>query len=69
MGFEEFGRRDDFNTELLEQRLLESGAVQPRERGPDDSDDEQERPGGQRLRQGITCLHEKADDDEDSDFE
>jgi hypothetical protein len=68
VGFEEFGQRDDFNTDLLEQRLLESGAVQPRERGPDDSDDERER-GGQRLRQGVTCLNGKASDDEDSDFE
>ena len=65
VGFEEFGRRDDFNTALLEARLLEAGAVQPRERGPDDSDDEPER-GNTRLRQGGTAPDAQ---DEDSDFD
>ena len=63
VGFEEFGARDDFNTALLEQRLLEAGAVQPRQRGEDDSEDEDD---GRRARPpprlGV------GDEDEDSDF-
>ena len=72
VGFEEFGRRDDFNTGLLEQRLLAAGAVQPRERDGDDSDD-----GGARadaaarrargMRQGGAL--QRGEDDEDSDFD
>jgi len=62
VGFEEFGQRDDFNTGLLEQRLLAAGAIQPRRRGEDDSDEEPEM-AATRIRQGG------GPNDEDSDFD
>ena len=64
VGFEEFGARDDFNTALLEQRLLKSGAVQPRVRGEDDSEDDDDAQRTRlRARLGVGA------EDEDSDFE
>lgn len=66
VGFDEFGTRDDFNTELLEQRLLISGVVAPPERTEEDEDAEEERRRMvTRIRQGGA--HDS--DDEDSDFE
>jgi endonuclease YncB( thermonuclease family) len=70
VGFEEFGQRDDFNTALLEARLLGAGAVQPRERTADDSDSDEEgaraRATGRVMRQGGKPADEQ---DEDSDFD
>ena len=64
VGFEEFGARDDFNTALLEQRLLEAGAVQPRQRGEDDSEDDDDAQRTRlRARLGVGA------EDEDSDFD
>ena len=64
VGFEEFGARDDFNTALLDQRLLESGAVQPRQRGEDDSEDDDDAQRTRlRARLGVGA------EDEDSDFD
>ncbi len=67
VGFDEFGTRDDFNTAMLEQRLLTAGVVAPPERGEDDSDDEEERRTAlsRIMRQGGR----RDSDDEDSDFE
>ncbi len=69
VGFEEFGQRDDFNTGLLEARLLAAGAVQPRERTADDSDSDEDgarERAGRVMRQGGKAVE---DQDEDSDFD
>jgi hypothetical protein len=66
VGFEEFGARDDFNTAMLEARLLGAGAVQPRVRGADDSDEDEPERAATRLRQGGKAAEEQ---DEDSDFD
>jgi len=65
VGFEEFGQRDDFDTSLLERRLLTAGAVMPPERSEEESDEERERAAAHtRIRQGG----QRDSDDEDSDF-
>ena len=68
VGFDEFGTRDDFNTELLEQRLLKAGVVMPPLRTEeDDEDDDAQDVLNRALRRGGPQTRDP--EDEDSDFE
>jgi len=69
VGFDEFGTRDDFDTTLLEQRMLTAGVVMPPEKS-EDSEDEQDELQASRnrvLRRGGVGIT-KQEGDEDSDF-
>jgi thioredoxin-like negative regulator of GroEL len=50
VGFEELGSRDDFRTEVLEQRLLQAGVVKKlrEEEEAEEEEEEEERGGGGR---------------------
>lgn len=64
VGFEEFGTRDDFDTGLLERRLLLAGVVEPPEEGEDEEDERAERATTvTRIRKGP---QRSGDSDEDN---
>lgn len=53
-GFDEFGARDDFNTDLLERKLLKAKIVAPPEKDSDDEPDEAEQ-ARERERRARAC--------------
>ena len=62
VGFDEFGQRDDFDTALLERRLLDAGIVEPPQKGPE----EEAAVAPSRIRAGGLA---RDSGDEDSDFD
>jgi Phosducin len=66
VGFDELGKKDDFDTEALESRLIAAGVVERQKSlQEDDGDDE----GCRNVRKGLVDIARKhADSDEDSDF-
>jgi thioredoxin-like negative regulator of GroEL len=66
VGFDELGKRDDFDTKTLEARFITAEVVEKQEKQQeDDGDDEKCR----NVRKGLADLARKqADSDEDSDF-
>lgn len=66
VGFEEFKSRDDFDTHIVEKRLLAAEILKKKVKTEDDSDDEDFDNGPRRI---LGALQQTRDsDDEDSDF-
>lgn len=70
VGFDEFGTRDDFDTALLEQRMLKAGVVMPPEKSEEDVDEQEELSAARArvLRRGGAGIV-RGEGDEDSDFD
>jgi thioredoxin-like negative regulator of GroEL len=67
VGFEELGKRDDFNTQDLEKRMIAAGVLQTRDAQRQEEEDDDER--GRVVRRGVADMARKvASSDEDSDF-
>jgi hypothetical protein len=68
VGFDELGSKDDFPTETLERRLLDSGVVKRDENQAEDSEPEEHR---HNVRRGAGAERrvQPNDGDEDSDFD
>jgi hypothetical protein len=66
VGFEELGKKDDFNTAVVERKLLKAGVIVPPKRHDGDSSDDEAEQRQHVLQKSCVT---RTGSDEDSDFD